>query len=258
MSASSAIAATAQPRRAALERLRWVLAPLLALAIVLLLVILMRWMILAPQGSAASPQPVEGVQMVQLQKEQDKPQEEPAAPDVAPPPPPAAPPSLARADLPPIATPSISITPTPVEIAVGGGPVNLGTSLGLGSSGVFGGFAGRGGNGNGNGGGGGGGGGFGTGQGFTGKELIPLSTARPQMPEWACKQKIAGWVEAVFTVMPNGRVSNVKIVDAQPRGVYEAAAIESISNWIYNESKQSREVDQRVDMDPADCQYNWH
>ena len=57
--------------------------------------------------------------------------------------------------------------------------------------------------------------------------------------------------------MPNGRVSNVKIVDAEPRGVYEAAAIESISNWIYNESKQTREVDQRVPMDPADCQYNW-
>ena len=244
------------PRRAVLERLRWVLAPLLAIAIVLLLVILMRWMIRAPEGIAAPQETVEGVQMVKLDKEQDKPQEEPAAPDAAPPPPPAAPPSLARADLPPIATPSISITPTPVQIAVGGGPVNLGTSLGLGSSGVFGGFAGRGGNGNGNGTGG-TGGGFGSGEGFSGKELIPLSTARPQMPEWACKQKIAGWVEAVFTVMPNGRVSNVKIVDAQPRGVYEAAAIESISNWIYNESKQTREVDQRVEMDPNDCQYNW-
>jgi protein TonB len=58
--------------------------------------------------------------------------------------------------------------------------------------------------------------------------------------------------------MPNGRVRDVRIVDAQPRGVYEAAAIESISNWIYNETKQARQVDQRVDMDPADCQYNWH
>ncbi len=256
MSAPAAAANGLPFRRSAFERLRWVLIPLLAIAIVLLLVILMRWMIRAPEGMAAPQEQVEGVQMVKLEKDQDKPQDEPAAPDAAPPPPPAAPPSLARSDLPPIATPSISITPTPVEIAVGGGPVNLGTSLGLGSSGVFGGFAGRGGNGNGTGNGG-GGGGFGSGQGFSGKELVPLSTARPQMPEWACKQKIAGWVEAVFTVMPNGRVGNVKIVDAQPRGVYEAAAIESISNWIYNESKQTREVDQRVEMDPADCQYNW-
>lgn len=245
------------PRRGAFDRLRWVLAPLAALAIVLLLVILMRWMIRAPEGAGTQPAQDEiGVQMVKLDKDEDKPQDQ-AMPDAAPPPPPAAPPSLARADLPPIAAPSISITPTPVEIAVGGGPVNLGAGMSLGASGVFGGFAKGFGNGNGNGGGG-GGGGFGTGEGFSGKELIPLSTARPQMPEWACKQNIKGWVEAVFTVMPNGRVRDVKIVDAQPRGVYEAAAIESISNWIYNETKQARQVDQRVDMDPADCQYNWH
>jgi periplasmic protein TonB len=246
----------AAPPRPLVDRLRWALIPLLALLIVLLLVIIMGWMILAPEGSGTQPsEEIDGVQMVKIEKDQDQ-QQESAAPDTAPPPPPAAPPALARADLPPINAPAISITPTPVEIAVGGGPtVNLGNGISLGASGVFGGFSKGFGNGNG---GGGGGGGGGSGEGFSGKELIPLSTARPQMPEWACKQNIKGWVEAVFTVMPNGRVRDVKIVDAQPRGVYEAAAVESISNWIYNESKQTRQVDQRVDMDPADCQYNWH
>ena len=250
----STIATPAAPRPA-IDRLRWLLISVAALLIVLLLVIIMGWMILAPEGSGTQPtEEIDGVQMVKIEKDQDQ-QQESAAPDAAPPPPPAAPPALARADLPPINAPSISITPTPVEIAVGGGPaVNLGSGMSLGASGVFGGFS----KGFGNGGGGGGGGGFGNGEGFSGKELIPLSTARPQMPEWACKQKIKGWVEAVFTVMPNGRVRDVKIVDAQPRGVYEAAAVESISNWIYNESKQTRQVDQRVEMDPADCQYNWH
>src|SRR6202007_71969 len=155
-----------------------------------LLVILMGWMILAPEGSGTQPtEEIDSVQMVKIEKDQDQ-QQESAAPDTAPPPPPAAPPALARADLPPINAPSISITPTPVEIAVGGGPVNLGNGLSLGASGVFGGFSK--GFGNGNGGGGGGGGGFGTGEGFSGKELIPLSTARPQMPGWACKQHIKG------------------------------------------------------------------
>ena len=77
------------------------------------------------------------------------------------------------------------------------------------------------------------------------------------MPEWACKQKIKGWVEVVFIVLPTGRVQNVRIIDANPRGVYEAAAIESVGNWIYEQSKKSREVKQRVEMDPADCAYNW-
>jgi len=124
----------------------------------------------------------------------------------------------------------------------------------MGSSGVFGGFAGGRGNGSGAGG---GGAGYGGGQGFKGKPLVPISTARPQMPEWACKKNIKGWVEVVFTVLPTGRVQDVKIVDADPRGVYEAAAIQSVSNWIYEASKTAREVKQRVPMDPADCAYNW-
>lgn len=227
---------------------RWLLPLLAALFIVLVLVLVMRWMIAIPEGQPQQADDAQAVQMVKLEQQDSTP---PAAlPEATPPPPPAAPPSLMRTDLPPIPTPSISMTPTPVQIAVGGG-ASLGSGLSLGASGVFGGFA------HGNGGGG-GGGGYGQGQGFSGKELIPLSTARPQMPEWACKQNIKGWVEVVFTVMPNGRVHDVKIVDAQPRGVYEAAAIESISNWIYSEGKQAREVEQKVDMDPADCAYNWH
>ena len=62
----------------------------------------------------------------------------------------------------------------------------------------------------------------------------------------------------VFTVLPSGKVSDVRIVDAEPRGVFEAAAIESVSHWIYASSKEAREVEQRVEMDPADCAYNWH
>jgi protein TonB len=101
------------------------------------------------------------------------------------------------------------------------------------------------------------GGGGGGGQGFSGKELIPLSTARPQIPEWAYKRGIEGWVECVFTVLPNGHVRDVKIVDAQPKGVFEAAAIESISNWIYAEYPKARQVKQRVEFKLSDFQYNW-
>ena len=102
-----------------------------------------------------------------------------------------------------------------------------------------------------------GGGGDGTGRGFTGKPVVPLSTARPQMPEWACDKGIRGWVEVMFTVMPSGLVRNVKLIDADPRGVFEAAAIESIGNWIYERGKVAREVKQRVPMNPEDCAYNW-
>ena len=39
------------------------------------------------------------------------------------------------------------------------------------------------------------------------------------MPDWACKQKLRGWVEVVFTVMPNGRVTDVKLINMRPDSI---------------------------------------
>lgn len=202
---------------------------------------LMQWWLWVPREPAAQE---EQVAMVDLVSEDEQASEdEPPPPELVPPPPPppvaAAPESgpAAPATLTAPAAAPLSNIQIPVKIAGGGSLTGSG----------FAGFA-RGA---------GAGDSFGRGAGFKGKPLIPLSTARPQMPEWACKQGIKGWVEAVFTVLPTGRVQDVKIVDAQPRGVYEAAAIESISNWIYAETDRAREVKQRVPMDPADCAFNW-
>jgi outer membrane biosynthesis protein TonB len=220
-------AVTAQPplrgRRA--SPLRWLLAVPLAALIVLIMVVVMRWMIWSPHIDGPPGDESLPVSQIVKAEEQKPPEPEDAAklPELDAPPPPDSPPSLARES--------------------------------LGTSGAFGGFAG-GGNGNGGGGGGGGGGGRGDGA-FKGRELVPLSTARPQMPEWACKKKLRGWVEVVFVVTPGGKVENVRIVDADPRGVYEGAAIESVGNWIYPRGKTAAEVKQRVEMDPADCAYNY-
>lgn len=253
----AAIVSPAPPPRRA-SRWRWLLLSPLAALIVLLMVVLMRWMIWSPHIDG--PPGDEALPISQIVKtEQQKPPEDDAAaklPELAPPPPPDSPPSLARATMPNIPTSSIPISVPEVNVAaIGIGTADLGIGAGLGTSGVFGGFSG-GGNGTGNGGGGGGGGGRGDG-GFKGRELVPLSTARPQMPDWACKKKIRGWVEVVFVVNPGGHVENVRIVDADPKGVYEAAAIESVGNWIYPNGKTAAEVKQKVEMDPADCAYNY-
>lgn len=246
--------ASAPARRSGL---RWLLLAPLAALLVLLMVVMMRWMILSPHLDGPPGDESLPVSQIVKAEEQKPPEPDDAAaklPELAPPPPPDAPPSLARPNLPVIAGPSIPIVAPNVAIAnIGVGDVNLGIGMGLGNSGTFGGFAGGGGSGNG-----GGGGGVGDG-GFKGRELVPLSTARPQMPPWACKQKLQGWVEVVFVVTPRGQVENVRIVDASPRGVFEAAAIESVSHWIYPKGgKTAAEVKQRVEMDPADCAYNYN
>lgn len=235
--------------------MRWLWLPLAAMALTWLLFLLMHYAIRADEELQAPDDTLlEAVQVVRTPPREDKPPDPLKALDSAPPPPPAAPPALANPQLPTLSLPALDVSP----VEVGSIAVPIGLSSGgasLGSSGVFGGFArGSGSGGSGTGGSGGGGGGGAT---WQGKPLVPLSTARPQMPEWACKQKIKGWVEAVFTVDKNGRVRDVKIVDAEPRGVYEAAAVESISNWLYEPVGKNLEVKQRVPMDPADCAYNW-
>lgn len=209
---------------------------------------LMQLMIYTPEGDLGVDKRVDDVSMVSMDEPDEKPPDPLQQLQDEPPPPPAAPATL-RTDLPVVKLPVLDVSNLagPIQIAASS---SIGSSgLSLGSSGVFGGFA--------LGSGGGGGGGFGKGEGFKGKDLIPLSTARPQIPEWAYKQGIEGWVEVVYTVMPNGRVQDVKIVDAQPRGVFEAAAVESISNWIYQEHSKARTVKQRVEFKLSDFQYNW-
>lgn len=228
---------------------RYLVPPLLGLAAALLL---FWWMyrLIQPARHGVGPPALENVEIAAPPPQREEPPEQALA--NAPPPPPDAPPSLARPELPSL--PSAAMAAAPLDVGPISVPVTLGASgLSITGSSGFAGFAGRGGGGGGSG----GGGGTGSGAGFKGKPLVPLSTARPQMPDWACKQKIRGWVEVVFTVMPNGHVRDVKLVDANPRGVFEAAAVESISNWIYDSTDRAREVKQRVDMNPEDCVYNW-
>ncbi|MDB5971773.1 MAG: Protein TonB [Hydrocarboniphaga sp.] len=236
------------------SRLRWLWLPPAALLITWLLFLLMVWAIRSREPANEPETIIEDVRVVQTRRDEHPPQDPMKTLQNAPPPPPAAPPALAQAAVPALAMPAITVSPVDIgTISLPTGSLAIGGGTSLGSSGSFGGFAGSGGGGNGSGSGAGAGGGT-----WKGKPLVPLSTARPQMPEWACKQKLAGWVEAIFTVDPNGHVRDVKIVNAEPRGVFEAAAVESIGNWLYERTGKSAEVRQRVPMDPADCAYNYH
>lgn len=69
--------------------------------------------------------------------------------------------------------------------------------------------------------------------GFTGAELVPVASARPRYPRSAATRGIEGWVELLFVVTGGGRVENVRVLDASPRGVFEDAAVDAMRNWVY-------------------------
>ncbi len=69
--------------------------------------------------------------------------------------------------------------------------------------------------------------------GFEGAELVPVSSARPKYPRSAAERGIEGWVELIFIVTGEGRVRNVRVLDASPRGIFEDSAVNAMRNWLY-------------------------
>ncbi len=65
-------------------------------------------------------------------------------------------------------------------------------------------------------------------------EIVPIGTRMPNVPELAWKNKINGWVLVAFNVHSNGRTHNIRVLDANPRGIFEEKVIAAVEDWIYS------------------------
>ena len=52
-------------------------------------------------------------------------------------------------------------------------------------------------------------------------------------PLQAARNGEQGWVDVAFTVNPDGSVSNAHVTDAEPRRVFDRAAIDAVSRWRF-------------------------
>lgn len=64
-------------------------------------------------------------------------------------------------------------------------------------------------------------------------DTVPLVRVNPKYPMVASERKIEGWVDVMFTINPNGTVKEAVVLDAQPPGVFEQAALQAIRKWKY-------------------------
>lgn len=65
-------------------------------------------------------------------------------------------------------------------------------------------------------------------------EVIPFDTRRPNVPDVAWENRISGWVLVEFRVTANGSTRDVRVLDANPRGVFEDKVVAAVSDWRYN------------------------
>jgi protein TonB len=64
-------------------------------------------------------------------------------------------------------------------------------------------------------------------------QLTLLKSTRPVYPTDAATAGTEGWVELDFTVAPDGAVKDIAVHGANPRGVFENAAIRALAQWRY-------------------------
>lgn len=85
-------------------------------------------------------------------------------------------------------------------------------------------------------------------------DVIPIVRIEPQYPRQALLDGTSGYVVIEFTIEPDGSVSDPKILESQPRRVFDRSAVRAIYKWkfkprIVGGKPVARRATQRLDFD---------
>jgi len=64
-------------------------------------------------------------------------------------------------------------------------------------------------------------------------DAVLLKAVNPNYPTAALRSGQSGWVVVGFTVTPEGRTAEVHVIDAQPRHVFDRAAMEAVGRYRF-------------------------
>lgn len=65
------------------------------------------------------------------------------------------------------------------------------------------------------------------------RDVMPLVRVNPEYPPRAQSRGIQGWVLMQFTISAAGTVKDAKVVEADPKGVFDDAALKAVARWKY-------------------------
>ena len=65
------------------------------------------------------------------------------------------------------------------------------------------------------------------------RDIMPLVRVNPEYPPRAQSHGIQGWVLIQFTISAAGTVKDARVVDAEPKGVFDDAALKAVARWKY-------------------------
>jgi protein TonB len=72
-------------------------------------------------------------------------------------------------------------------------------------------------------------------------DAVLIRQVSPRYPTAAMRANQEGWVDVELTVGTDGTVTNVAVVDAQPKHVFDRSAIDAVSRWEYKPATRNGE-----------------
>jgi len=86
-----------------------------------------------------------------------------------------------------------------------------------------------------------------------GSAPVLMHRVEPAYPPEAKRTRRQGWVDVTFTVQPDGSVVGVAVADAEPRYVFDRAALSAVSHWQFSPGTQdgkpvAAQVRQRIEF----------
>lgn len=80
------------------------------------------------------------------------------------------------------------------------------------------------------------------------RDVVPLVRVPPDYPPRALTRGLEGWVKVQFTITATGTVKDAMVVDADPKNIFDDAALKSIARWRYNPKVEDGAAIERVGM----------
>lgn len=65
------------------------------------------------------------------------------------------------------------------------------------------------------------------------RDFLPVSRTPPQYPYQATRRRIEGWVRVSFLVTAAGDVEDVVLLESEPEGIFDRAALRAVSKWKF-------------------------
>ncbi len=85
------------------------------------------------------------------------------------------------------------------------------------------------------------------------QDARPVVRVNPKYPIAAQRDGIQGWVKLAFDISEIGQVINVKVIDSQPKRVFDKAAKQALRKWKYRaksvDGKQVKQHNFTVQLD---------